>query len=348
MMGTQHLKQSLGALAGFWLHTQGLKGQTLVFTFHRVLPLAEFNACQFQRSLVVSDRSFEIFLRYISAHFDVITMSRFIETRNDLLGHHPRGQNARPQALITFDDGWRDNYDVALPLLTKYALPATVFLSTDYIESDLGFWWQTLGDFLSSSRFDKNTQDALKKIIADILQTDRVVPDCFSDSEHFIETLKRDHYTKIAPLTAALFEHRHSQAKNLCLTWAHCETMSRHGIEFGSHTCGHPRLSLLSPEARDHELRESKHCLTQHRLNYVNALCYPYGDYDKKTQQQAAEFYHMGFSTRAGLIKGPDTNWFSLPRIHVSDELAKEPSRLNYRILRAAWSRPRLVDRSNA
>lgn len=345
MIGAQHLKQTLGALIGFWLHAQGLKGQTLVFTFHRVLPLAEFNACKFQRSLVVSDRSFEVFLRYLCAHFDVITMSRFIEERNNPSDHHSRGRNTRPQALITFDDGWRDNYDVALPLLTKYALPATVFLSTDYVESDLGFWWQTLGDFLTSNRFDKGTQDALKKIIVDILQTDRNIPDCFTESEHFIETLKRDHYTQIAALTAALFEHTHHQTQNLCLNWTHCESMSQQGIEFGSHTCSHPRLSLLSPEARERELRESKRCITQQRLKYVNALCYPYGDHDKKTQQQAAEFYHMGFSTRLGLVKSPNTNWFSLPRIHVSDKLAKEPNRLNYRILRAAWSRP--VDRSD-
>lgn len=325
----QTIKESLGKCAGFWLHQHRLKGKTVVFTFHRVLPLADFESCHFQRSLVVSDRAFDSFLNNLRQHFEVLAMSDFLKQ-----DRAAPAKNSRPQALITFDDGWRDNHDVALPLLRRYDLPATIFLSTDFIGSDSGFWWQNLGDYLSTTDFNENKRRAIKALIDQHVPNHRL-PDCFSERDRFIELLKSDYYPYIASLSQALFDYSHYQTRDLCLSWQQCEQMSKQGIEFGSHSCSHPRLSLLSTEQLQHELAESRRCIMQQPLNYVDVICYPYGDQNQATQTQAASLYKMGVGTGGGIIDYRQTNWFNLPRIHVSEMLAASANALDFRIFRA-------------
>lgn len=79
----------------------------------------------------VREEEFEKQLEYVQAHhFDVITLSTLLEKmrQNQSLAH---------TVVITFDDGYKDNYDVAFPLLKKYKMPATIFLTTDYIGSSM-------------------------------------------------------------------------------------------------------------------------------------------------------------------------------------------------------------------
>jgi peptidoglycan/xylan/chitin deacetylase (PgdA/CDA1 family) len=294
-----------------------------------VLPEDQFAQCTFQRSLVVSDTSFEKFLLVLKSNFSVIPLSDLLEENRKF-----KNVSERPQAIITFDDGWIDNYEVALPLIEKHQIPATIFLSTDYIGANKGFWWQTMGELLSLGLSCKETNKAIAETFTAHLGNQYNLPADEYEIEQFIENLKSDNYEKIDPLLHDLYSNLSYTPPNLCLTWKQCLAMSKKGIEFGSHTCSHPRLSLLSTELQQQELINSKQTLTQKSVNYVDALCYPYGDFNDASQRLAAQNYSMALSTHSGIVRNPGLNRFGLHRIHVSDELAKNPNRLHYRIAR--------------
>jgi len=125
-----------GALASGVVHLgQSLTGRRhFILTFHRIRPaeqpLDPFDTCP--------NHSIDMFrrlLEYVTDHFDIVPLRELVE----------RGSRARKAVAITFDDGWRDNFDLAFPVLKRLGLPATIFVTTGKIGASQPFWQQVLG-----------------------------------------------------------------------------------------------------------------------------------------------------------------------------------------------------------
>jgi len=105
----------------------------VVLTYHRIndqLPEGE---------LVVHPREFEIqmkFLNFYRKKFQIISMEEMIEYFVASSVDNRKRKAVRTKILITFDDGYRDNYTHAFPILKKHRFPAAVFLTTDYISTE--------------------------------------------------------------------------------------------------------------------------------------------------------------------------------------------------------------------
>ena len=123
------LKTLLGrGLVSTGLHKAWLADHGVVVAFHRV------NNDIPEDGLTVSSKKFERFCRFFRANFDVISLGEFV-------GRLERGTSVAGTLAITFDDGYRDNFEVAAPILRATGLPATFFLATRYIESNVVPWW---------------------------------------------------------------------------------------------------------------------------------------------------------------------------------------------------------------
>ena len=102
--------------------------------YHRVLLKEQIQKTNSHEAIVVSDKTFKKQLKFLNKHFKIITPSEFSQTMNS------NGSFDSRTCLITFDDGWLDNYDNALPILRKYKFPAVIFLSTNFIGTNSVFW----------------------------------------------------------------------------------------------------------------------------------------------------------------------------------------------------------------
>jgi len=110
-------------LAGFLL-----RNAAVVVAFHRIQDTAGSDG------LTIGVAMFERYCRFFMRHFRVVSL-------RDLVHRLERGLGFNRDLAITFDDGYRDNFDNAVPVLEKLSLPATFFVVTQWIGTDVVPWW---------------------------------------------------------------------------------------------------------------------------------------------------------------------------------------------------------------
>jgi peptidoglycan/xylan/chitin deacetylase (PgdA/CDA1 family) len=106
-----------------------LRQRAVVVAFHRVRPTAADGD-----GLTISVPLFERYCRFFRRHFRVVPL-------RDLVDRLERGVALQRELAITFDDGYRDNFDHAAPVLERLALPATFFVVSDWMGTDVVPWW---------------------------------------------------------------------------------------------------------------------------------------------------------------------------------------------------------------
>jgi peptidoglycan/xylan/chitin deacetylase (PgdA/CDA1 family) len=271
-----------------------------VLGFHRVLSAEEYANSDSLPGMIMSEATFAALLAYLQDHFQVI--------RLDELEWADR-KPSKPCCLLTFDDGWRDNYARAYPLLASYKLPATVFLATGFIGTDADFWVEQL-------------VRASKTGVARILSSAAELTGgraASSSLEALIEWLKRmPAHSRAEMLDPLLAGHRNkdeANAKQQMLNWDQVVEMSRGGIEFGAHTVNHPLLPYEEEVVVEQELREAKKMLEKKLGKEIVAFAYPNGDWNPAVRRSVQEAgYQYAFTTRlAWHRRGSDP--YTIPRI---------------------------------
>jgi peptidoglycan/xylan/chitin deacetylase (PgdA/CDA1 family) len=128
------MKTAIKQLLGGTIFASGLDGLLLrkaavIVAFHRVQEAAAPDD-----SLSVNVEMFERHCRFFARHFRVVRLADIVEKLE-------RGQPFRRELAITFDDGYRDNFEQAAPVLEKLGLPATFFVVTKWMGTSLVPWW---------------------------------------------------------------------------------------------------------------------------------------------------------------------------------------------------------------
>lgn len=176
--------------------------------------------------------------------------------------------------LLTFDDGYLDNYNVAFPILRAHGVQGTFFLSTSFVGTLRVPWWDQIAFLLSSTKHT-NLE----------LSYPRMKLDLSGDRKSAIRCVLRAYKSEpieLAPLLSALqracevdFPERSSSP--LFLNWEQAAEMLAGGMAFGSHGHSHDILAKLSPEQQYEDLARSRAILSE-KLNIdVDTLSYPIG-----------------------------------------------------------------------
>jgi peptidoglycan/xylan/chitin deacetylase (PgdA/CDA1 family) len=146
----RHLKATLGRLTyRSGMHVPAWHDRAVIALFHRVDD-------RFPDDPITCSRAqFSAFCDFFARHFKVIALS-------ELLDHLRRGADISRRAVITFDDGYRDNHEFAAPELRKRGLPASFFITTELMGTETTAWW----DASNSIRSDWMTWDEVRDLHA--------------------------------------------------------------------------------------------------------------------------------------------------------------------------------------
>lgn len=270
-------------------------------------------------------------LEFIKNNYTIIRLEQLLDSI--------RGRAALPQraALLTFDDGLKNNYSVAFPLLKEFDAPATIFLTSDFIGTSKIFWFDELYLLLSQLR----RQGAV--ITVSELIPDYDLPE-LSDGEYPYATLAN--WMKLLPESRrqeimSSLRQRIPLDPALCredflpLGWDEVRYMQASGlVDFGTHTANHRILAKLGKEDLCYEVAGSKVTLEQHLGRPVFSFCYPNGlpgvDFTREHEDFLSENgYLCAFSTQNGL-NSCDEDLFAIKRILIGNDGTSEPD--NFRL----------------
>ncbi len=272
-------------------------GRVLVLMYHRVHPEPH--------ALNVSPEGFESQIRFLRECCHPLSLSEVV----DALRH---GRPLPPRAVVvTFDDGYRDNYQHAFPILQRYEVPATFFVTSGMIQAGRYFWWDQVRLGLEPPEVVAQAWPA----IADSL-------------------LGQDRAGQIALVTEALKQTPHRQARELIaricrpveptepvtMTWDEIRHMAAAGMEIGSHTVTHPILAQQAPEEAAWEVRASKETIERELGMPVRHFAYPNGRACDFSPELIAQLEASGYESAWSTIEGAVTRespCYALERVGV-------------------------------
>ena len=278
-------------------HSLAYQDELTIIMYHGIVnePLMVNEWC------FVNEQSFRMQIAYLKKHFEVISLSEAVERMKG-------GGIKHPTAVVTFDDGYQNNFDVAFPILLRERIPATIFLTTGLINTNDTVWYCRFNIALSQTRrsyvewngfkFDLSTsglkaktsvaiQEGLKKLGRSHLMTTlrNIIlrldgdPDCSIEIDSPFRMLNK----------TAIAEMARSEL-----------------IEFGAHTHNHAILSQLSDEERFNEIRQSIDTVYELTGRPCRYFAYPNGRAEDYNMGTIRDLEACGIQIAVTTISGPN------------------------------------------
>lgn len=288
------------------------KSQVAILMYHRVSPVKDNWSLE-----PLSPQEFEKQIEYFCRNYEIVPLERLASCIHQ--------GNALPERamVITLDDGYKDNYLYAYPVLKKYHVPATIFLTTGHIGTDKLFWDGKVSYIVNNSNITQLDLDELGRF------SFSSATDKHQAGLKIVEKLKKLPNEKKNALIEKLvsicgIEIPPGLAKDFILSWEEVKEMSSGGIAFGAHTVNHPILTNLPLKQAKWEITQSKRDIEERLGKEVTTFAYPNGDFNAGVVELVQK---AGFSCAVSVLPGKlislKDNPYCLSRIGAIEDFNK-------------------------
>ena len=293
----------------------------IILYYHRVIDYKINNFhLSANPSICIPKDLFSKQIEFLATNTNILTLDEF--------AHYFLNKKHFPEisVLITFDDGYLDNYQNAFPILKANGVSATIFLTSSMIESEKRFWWDQLYVLLDQINTIYELWEVAEKLEwqKPFSKEDLRLPgkklnsfknqyfNILNDRMKFLSSAEiEDFLDQFSKVIGIKFQ----QDIREFLNWNEINEMSRSKIYFGSHTHNHPNLKLLTDSEIFSEFALSKEIIEKQINQDILTLSFPSGLFDKRCKKILEQCnYKLAFQTR------PKVNsWdrFSIPRIPI-------------------------------
>ena len=292
------------------------RGVGVILTLHRVCPP--------QRRGFAPNSILEITPEFLEAAIlSLKSLGYELVTLTEAVSRLRTGRGRAPYAVLTFDDGYRDNLEKALPVLERHGAPMTLFVTPGYAERSARLWWVEL-------------EEAIRKLdhIALSLGDFQFAAPCRSESDKSAAfdalywRLRDGPEERLLGVVSRLADEAEVDAaalvEELCLDWDGLGAMARHPlVGIGAHSLTHPMLAKWDEARVRQEMAGSREAIRR-RLGVTPAhFSYPVGDRHSAGAREFALAAELGFvgavTTRPGvLFPAHARHLLALPRISVN------------------------------
>lgn len=237
-------------------------------------------------------------LKQIKENFRVLSLHELVEAST---------QNALPYnaVALTFDDGYRDFYDLAYPLLQEFDLPATLFITTGFVSGDLWLWPDQIRHIINNT---EKTYIDIERYQASICN-DSEKKNAWSEIADICLGTNNNEKFRLIDQLSHLLEvplPKEAPAGFEGVTWSQvCEIANRGLVSIGSHSVSHPSLTKLSTDELNYELSASKQKIETETGFKVHAFCYPNGQVSDINKQTREAVIHAGYEYALAAYTSP-------------------------------------------
>lgn len=286
-----------------------LRNKLIILNYHRIRPDESQFTTDFDEGVYnVSVHEFNRQIRWLKQNTRILSERELIDCCRDDTFIPPR--TSAPCVMITFDDGYRDNYTLGYPILRHYEVPATLFVATQMVNTRQLPWWDVIAYLIKNC-----TKTAIRF-------NGQQLPMGSKKSEAittFQLMMKKELYEHTKYLLSDLSEacevalpDPQTQDREI-LTWEEIREMAQSTIAVGSHTHTHRVLATMNTSSQKEEMILSKLIIEEHIGRPVLSIAYPVGELQyitKETAEIAASSgYLLGFTTHTGV-----NHWRSIER----------------------------------
>ena len=286
------------------------KGSISVLTYHGVVS----DSHAINDFCFIKQSDFDEQMKYLSENFDVKSIDD---------AYLNESKSEKPVAVITFDDGFMNNFEYAYPILKKYCLPATIFLSTKFIDTDETIWFCRVIQIIDSCEVDKIIWNGIKFDIhtdeEKRLTSSKIQENLKLKSPDVIDK-ELDRLSKQLNVISSISGSPYQMLKRENIT----EMLDSGLIHFGAHTHKHAILSRLSEADAKTEVMTSISEVERLTGFACQTFAYPNGGIDDYSEfhKQLLEDLNVktSFSMKDGLSSRKD-EYLELQRLFVSSHI---------------------------
>ena len=303
-----------------WLR---FRRSAVVLMYHRVLGADAASRSWSHPAIIVRRQTFDRQMRWLRRHFEVLDLEQF----------EARLQDGRsfdtPSCLVTFDDGWCDNYTEAWPILKAHGVPAVIFLPVQFIGTGRMFWQERLKALLAAIReradadreFAHVARPALRALELDAaLEVDR---GSLRQTLHGAAAALKQSASPDAALSTLerLLGRTADATADAFMTWEMVRDMAGNGIAFGGHSVTHRLMTLMPAAEAAREAAESREAIGLSLGRPAVAFAYPNGSFDAAVRDgvRAAD-YRLAFAVTPGKVDA-GVDRFAVPRINIHEDM---------------------------
>jgi len=255
-------------------------------------------------------------MRYLRRHYRIVSLTRLCTELED------PPPDARPTLAITFDDGYRDLYYFALPVLRKHDIPATIYLIGQCMETGEAPWYDRIFAALQSvagieleleldtrRRLEFDSPAARGEAAWQVVRYLCTLPD--KRRREWCAEFNR----KVGVAEETL--------QGRMLTWEQVREMQHNRVDFGAHTMTHPVVSRLDEDGLERELATAKHLLEAKLESTVGHFAYPFGKAPDCSEASQTALSRAGYRSAVTTIAGlnlPGCDPLRLHRLQVGDD----------------------------
>jgi peptidoglycan/xylan/chitin deacetylase (PgdA/CDA1 family) len=322
-----------------------LAGVGTIFMLHHVRPSRD-DMFQPNRHLEITAE----FLREVLAHVRALDVD--IVSMDEAHRRMSERDFARRFACFTFDDGYRDNRDHALPVMREHNAPFTVYVANDFAEGSGRLWWVALERVIARADTIEIMRDgATVQIDA---RDAAAKQDAFNQVHAWLRTLPNDTdvQREVSTLCARHGIDDAAIARELCMSWDELRAFAADPlVTIGAHTISHCNLARENEAEAQRQMRDSRSKIEAELQTSALHLAYPYGDKAAAAAREFAMARDLGFktavTTRPGMVFPENAaHMMALPRISLNGNYqnARFLSVLTSGAATAMWNGFRRVD----
>lgn len=310
-----YFKKTFKILASYFLYYSGClwfykvffqKGQINILVYHNIDTIKIKNL-----EIEQIPENFKSQMKYLKKKYTVFSMEGFCEYRK-------QGRKfPKNSVMITFDDGYENNYSKAYPILNQLKIPATIFVSCDFIENKNVFYYDIIRYCIirSKSKYLDLNDIGLNEVV--LWNNNFYLAAIINNITSYFKLFPKHRQYEMSEvlLEKTGFSMQYFQDLKLYLSWDKIIKMSKNDIDFGSHTMSHAHLPSITNDDCRAELVMSKQTIEEKLGKKIKIMAYPFGgacDYNKTVETIAQKSgYNMGFSL---ISKVMDTKKFTIGR----------------------------------